>query len=123
MASRLMPIQYSSYQCTCALDPSLSGINILEVELGADVPLVRRPLRYRPSGDVGYVVLEREPFDFVWRKGPRIKTDVLVTRLLRGMLIRIAPAELHRSVRTNARAAKVVVQHMRCDGNTIDVNL
>ena len=94
-----------------------------EVKCRDNVRLVVRPLGRRACCNLRYIVLEGKPFDLVWGQSPCIQTDVLVTRVLRGMLVWIAPAQLQGSVSTDARLTEVVSKHLGSNLYAIHVNL
>src|SRR4029077_155502 len=94
-----------------------------KVELADHVPLICRPLRRWPGRDFCHVVLERKPLNLICGEGPRIQPDILITRILRRMLLGIAPPKLRRSASTNTRLSKVVLEHTCCDSNPIDEDL
>src|SRR5262250_2111586 len=106
-----------------ALDPAIGGIDILEIKLGNHVPLIFGPSRRWLGCKFRDIILEGKPFGLAHRESPRIQADVLIAGILRGMLVWIAPAQLHGSVGANACPAQVVLENLGSDRHAIDVDL
>src|SRR5215471_773553 len=101
----------------------IGRIHMIEVKLTHYMPLVGCPLRRRMRRNFRGIILERKSLDFIGAKSALVQPDILIARVLGGVLFRIAPTKLHRGLSTDGCPAEVVTDDASCDRSPVDEDL